>query len=214
MFYRTQMLSGLRVGELRALQWRDLDLDSDEPAIIPRAETTKSKRSDPIPLHRELADALRQMRPPFAQPTDRVFRTVPTLTTFKADLRRAEIPIADDQGRTLDRHALRTTFVTWLSSDAKADLRTAQRLARHTDVRLTLGTYTDVRLLDHHGAINRLPSLDPAPDRSQARATGTYGAAEDVVVLPVVPTSATSGQQRSRSLVDAGTHMIFAIRKQ
>jgi len=214
MFYRVQMLSGLRVGELRALQWRDVDLDSDRPAIIPRAETTKSKRSDPIPLQTELADALRQMRPAFAQPTDRIFRTVPTLTTFKADLARAGIPVADDQGRTLDRHALRTTFVTWLSSEAKADLRTAQRLARHTDPRLTLGSYTDVRLLDHHGAINRLPSLDPERDHSRARATGTHGRAEDLVVLPVVPSAATSGREPSHTVATPPSHSGAQVHKE
>jgi hypothetical protein len=75
-----------------------------------------------------LAEALADVKPPFAQPSDQVFKTAPALRTFKGgwynrdgkrkyqpgDLDRAGIPFEDDRGRTIDRHALRTTFISWL----------------------------------------------------------------------------------------------------
>jgi site-specific recombinase XerD len=76
-----------------------------------------------------------------------VFKTTPTLTTFREDCKRAKIDWrADYAGKSLDRHALRTTFVTWLSVSG-VEPRTAQQLARHTDISLTMQAYTDPRLL-------------------------------------------------------------------
>ena len=192
LFYTVQMWTGLRVSETTALEWRDLRLDGDAPFIKLRAGTTKAKRADEIDLHLEVAAALCNAKPPFARPTDRVFKTTPTLKTFKRDLERAGIPFEDDEGRTVDRHALRTTFVSWLGG-AGVDLRVAQRLARHTDPKLTAGTYQDVRLLDTRSAVAKLPSLQNETDGEQRRATGTDNATPEGVVLRVVPTSGFDG---------------------
>jgi len=74
------------------------------------------------------------------------------------DLKAAGIPKRDDRGRTVDVHALRTTFGTWLSTTGTAP-RTAQAAMRHSDMKLTMGVYTDPRLLDIRGAVEKLPSL-------------------------------------------------------
>ena len=58
------------------------------------------------------------------------------------DLKFAGIPKTDERGRTLDVHALRTTFGTLLSKGGVAP-RTAQAAMRHSDIRLTMQTYTD-----------------------------------------------------------------------
>jgi hypothetical protein len=81
----------------------------------------------------------------------------------------------DDRGRTLDVHALRTTFGTLLSKDGVAP-QTAQAAMRHSDIRLTMGVYTDPKLLDVRGALDALPSL-PLAGAHQAKATGTEGPA-------------------------------------
>ncbi len=47
------------------------------------------------------------------------------------------------------------------------------QLARHTDFRLTAGTYTDMRRIDTFGAVSCLPSYDPEPARQVALRTGT-----------------------------------------
>lgn len=197
LWYEVAMYTGLRVGEIQALRWADLDLGSDLPCIMLRAETTKARRADSVPLRRELADKLAAARPEDAEPTDRVFRAAPKRETFTRDCVRAGImaldsngsQIPDARGRTIDRHSLRTTFITWLSR-AGVSPRTAQLLARHTDIRLTMKAYTDPALLDAQGGIDALPDL-PTLDgdtRQVASATGTYGKQDTTgaVVLPVV----------------------------
>ena len=126
LFYAVQIWTGLRVGEATALEWRDLDLDGARPCIRLRAATTKAGRADVLPLHPDLVELLRSAKPAFAQPTASIFRGAPTLGTFKGkwygkgeerrhvrgDLDRAGIAFADDRDRTVDRHALRTTFIS------------------------------------------------------------------------------------------------------
>ena len=94
------------------------------------------------------------------------------------DLEAAGIPKHDDRGRSLDVHAVRTTFGTHLSM-AGVSLRTAQAAMRHCDPKLTANIYTDPRLLDVHGAVEALPMLSLTMTRQAApetmRATGTTG---------------------------------------
>ena len=54
----------------------------------------------------------------------------------------------------------------------------AQTLMRHSDIRLTLGTYTDPKLLDVAGALTALPTLTRSPAPQRMRATGTHGKAD------------------------------------
>ena len=109
-----RMLTDLRLGAVEALQWRDPRLDGQQQSIQPRASTAKAERADELPLHHDLAIELTAAMPPTAQPGDRVSRSVSALLTFKRDLQRADIPFEDDRGHTVDRHGLRTTFVSWL----------------------------------------------------------------------------------------------------
>jgi len=76
------------------------------------------------------------------------------------DLATAGIAKADEQGRTVDFHALRYTFATNLHRSGVSS-RIAQQLMRHTDPRLTANIYTDAQALDTAHAVNRLPRLGP-----------------------------------------------------
>jgi integrase len=96
--------TGLRRNEIRQLTWGDLHLDTIPARIALRAKTTKSKRADSLPVHPQLADELRAWRPAQAQPTDRVFGTVPSMKCLRADLALAEIPGKDEAGRYVDLH--------------------------------------------------------------------------------------------------------------
>jgi hypothetical protein len=83
----------------------------------------------------------------------------------------------DDRGRSLDVHALRTTFGTLLSKGGVAP-RTAQAAMRHSDIKLTMGVYTDLKLLDVRGALDTLPSLPLGGGQAEGeslQATGTEG---------------------------------------
>ena len=56
------------------------------------------------------------------------------------------IPLTDERGHRVDFHALRTTYITRLQR-AGVSPREAMELARHSDMRLTMKTYTDVAQL-------------------------------------------------------------------
>lgn len=183
LWYELAVLTGLRVGEIAALTWSNLDLNTLPARIRLTAAKTKSERADVLPLKHSLAEKLRALREPSkGKPTDPVFSTTPTRRSFLKDCEAAGIirvnprgrQIPDDRGRTIDLHALRTTFITWLSV-AETAPRTAQKLARHSTITLTMGTYTDDRLLDGASAIEKLPTLAPdeEPESIPMRATGT-----------------------------------------
>jgi integrase len=194
LFYAVQLWSGLRVAETKALAWLDIDLDGDRPCIRLRAATTKAKRGDVLPLHRDLAKMLAAARGDDDTP-GRVFATVPKLDTFKKDLGRAGIDVGDAQGRTVDRHACRTTFVSMLAACGVSD--SGQRaLARHADVSVT-GRYRDARLLDLWADVNQLPPIRWTEPQTEAlRATGTDG-------KKVVPKSAQLNGRSGPKLAQA-----------
>jgi integrase len=89
---------------------------------------------------------------------DLVFRVpIELVKILKRGLAQAGIPYRDAQGRTLDVHALRYTTATFLSR-AKVPPSAAQRIMRHSDIKLTLQVYTDVQQLDGAEAIEALPT--------------------------------------------------------
>src|SRR6476659_8520498 len=116
---------------------------------------------------------------PMRLPADTPLFDVPAglVRILDRDLKAAGIPKRDDRGRTVDVHAMRTTFGTLLSRTGTAP-RTAQAAMRHSDIKLTMGVYTDPRLLDVRGAVEKLPAL-PLPGgqngttQGAARLTGT-----------------------------------------
>jgi integrase len=81
---------------------------------------------------------------------------------LRADLRAAGVePVVD--GKVIDLHALRTTFITHLSLGG-VPLAVAQKLARHSDPRLTSNVYTSLNLAELQKAVQALPptGTDPA----------------------------------------------------
>ena len=68
------------------------------------------------------------------------------------------------------------SFGTLLSAGGVAP-RTAQAAMRHSSIDLTMNVYTDPRLLDVHGALDKLPNLPlgkpPHHEAQHAQATGT-----------------------------------------
>ena len=62
------------------------------------------------------------------------------------------------QGRTVDVHCLRHTFATLLARNGVSP-SIAQKLMRHSDIRLTMNTYTHLDLADTAGAVASLPAI-------------------------------------------------------
>ncbi len=189
--YAFHLWTGLRMSQAAGLEWRDLDLDQKRPSIRVRADVkgNKAKRAVELPLHPNLADALRDARPPFAQPTDRVFEATPTLRSLKGywretkkkgkvrqkgDLERAGIPFADDQGRTFDFHAMRKTFNSWLVAAGVSET-VRKQLMQHSPKSVTDRHYLDFGVVDLWGEIRKLPPIRLPAEAEAVRATGTDG---------------------------------------
>jgi hypothetical protein len=82
-------------------------------------------------------------------------------------------------------HALRHQFISMLAA-AGVRPKTAQELARHSDINLTMSRYTHVRLSDLSTAVESLPSLK-SPETQAA--TGTDGKADSLVtqIVTLIP---------------------------
>jgi hypothetical protein len=105
--------------------------------------------------------------------------------------------------------------VTFISGLAAAGVhpREAQALARHSDIKLTMQTYTDVRLLDLHRAVESAagdlgsvlaPMLAPKPVRTTDNASSrrmTEGAGDERGEQPRAAAASGSGaiSRRARS---------------
>ncbi len=104
------------------------------------------------------------------------------------DLVAAGIPKVDADGFVVHVHALRHSFGTHLSLAGVAP-RVAQKAMRHSNISLTMGAYTDARLLDTAQAVECLPSLPTADLEGQN--------VSRMVAPLVAPDPVKTGQNRS-----------------
>jgi len=158
--YRIAARTGIRRGELEEIERRDIHLETPLPFIVVRASISKNHKQAMQPLTPDAADALRELIPGDARPTDRVFKgLIPRMPRFRADLEAAGIPYIDAKGEYADFHSFRKTFGTMLTL-AGVGQRTVMELMRHSDMRLTAKTYTDAicsrcRMLSHYILLSR-----------------------------------------------------------
>ena len=144
LIYKTLILTGLRKGELAMLRWSDLHLEEPNPWLQVRAEIA---RSAALPIRSDLVDDLKVWKATVGG-EGRVFTVAAGIDRiFKRDLAAAKILAKDADGRVVDVRALRHTTASHLATAGVAP-RTAQALMRHSDIRLTLGTYSDPQMLD------------------------------------------------------------------
>ncbi len=173
--YLTALLTGLRRAELESLQWGDVMLEAGRSFVKARASTTKNHKVALIPLRKELATELRKIRPENASEAAPVFNgLMPSMLRFRTDLKKANIPYLDAQGRRADFHALRHTLATNLSR-LGVPLSVAMEVMRHSDPKLTLKTYTDASQLPTQSAIALLPIYGLAQEGVQAHAAAVSG---------------------------------------
>ena len=149
--------TGLRRSELGALIWAFLKLDAHPPHLHLPGEFTKNGEAAVLPLHPDVVTVLRERKAAGADDNDPVFPRMPRIERFCRDLKKAGIPYFDAQGRVADFHALRKTFDTHLQLNGALP-RVTMELMRHSDMRLTMKTYTDSALLPVAEAVNALPS--------------------------------------------------------
>jgi integrase len=225
--------TGYRRNEIGSVTRRSFDFDSETPTLTVAAGYSKHRRQDVIPLRADFAERIRtwleskaKLRPdqPLFNITDK--KTAEMIQKDMAAARKAWLKEATDErevavrekssfllhvdqnGFIVDFHALRKTFITNLTRSGVAP-KTAQLLARHSDINLTMNTYTMLGVHDQATAVEALPPIPmsvPQSQSVQAIATGTEGPVvpfdRPKMVPSVVPRGAQigAGDAASRSL--------------
>src|SRR5208283_546191 len=156
--YLSALNTGLRRAELAALQKGDCFLYGDNPYLKVRASTTKNNKAATIWLNEEVAAELKKLVVTGAGLDEAVFETIPDMDQFRKDLTAAGILYVDAQGRRADFHALRHTLATNLARCGVLP-RVAMEFMRHSEMRLTNKTYTDVAHLPLAEAAEMLPKF-------------------------------------------------------
>ena len=187
MMYVLAAWTGFRKGEIGSLVRRSLRLDDDPPTATVEACYSKRRRQDTQILHPEVVRQLKEwLATKKLGPNSPLFPIsgrVPGGTDRKAhkmierDLMAARdkwleeakseaekkqrlktdfLCYCNHDGLYADFHSMRHLFITSLER-AGISPRMAQTLARHSDIRLTLGLYTHVELHDQTAAIESLP---------------------------------------------------------
>jgi len=168
--------TGLRVSELLALKWEDVDFAAGEIRLsrgvvrqyIGRMKTEASRK--PIPLDAGLADVLTSWRGccPYNQDADFIFGSPdkdgkqpywPTAAMEKHV--RPAARLAGIQKR-IGWHTLRHTFGTLVKAEG-ADVATTQALLRHANVSITMDRYVQAVTPAKREAQSRVVKLIPFP---------------------------------------------------
>jgi integrase/recombinase XerD len=154
--YQTIFYFGLRREETRGLKWGDFKLEEAVLRIPPTI--AKNRKESFHAVCPDVVATLLKLRPAAAQANDYIFRgLVPRIPTLKRDLKAAGIKFVDARGCRADLHCLRVTFITELLRRG-VDLYTVMRLARHSDIRMTM-KYVDPARMQGAEKPNPLPSI-------------------------------------------------------
>ena len=202
MLYSVACGTGFRANELRSLTLQSFKLE--EPAIALSGTAAKNGKDVLQPIPMELADELKPwLAGRKAGPVFSMCNKGNVVRMLRDDMNHARIawlkatrpgverramrkgdflrPI-DADGRYADFHALRATYITMLAR-ANVPVKVLQTLARHSDPKLTLNTYSIMGISDMTAAVALLPNLNALPSaekgREELRATGTDNAGID-----------------------------------
>lgn len=131
--------TGLRLGELLALDWSDISLETciitvRRSAFGSQIVSPKSNRIRYVPLAPEVQRALQQIQ----RPNGLVFSRQPAIPVNEKVPRRAIIRTCEQAGlRRIGWHVLRHTFASQLVI-AGVNMKAVQELLGHSDIRVTM----------------------------------------------------------------------------
>jgi integrase len=176
-------VTGLRVSELLALQWGDIDFDSLEiflnrgvVQVIGDLKTEASRK--PLPLDPDLAQSLLAWRrmSPFNRGDDWIFAS-PEMRGKQPYgpeniLRRHIRPAAEQCGikKPIGWHTFRHSYATHLKANGE-DVKVVQESLRHANSRITLDTYTQALTPAKREAQTKVVKMI-LPERTQPAVAG------------------------------------------
>jgi integrase len=162
--YQIAGLSGLRRGELQKLERRDLSPTGKRPTWHLRAEITKGRRLDKVPMLPDVVPIVLPLWEAIDEPTGRLFPTWPRHQTLDQDIKRAKIKKIDSEGKCVDFHSLRYFFCTLLGRTLP--IQKVKVLMRHKNIRETADLYMNLCLEDVGEEIWTPPTLLPQKPNS------------------------------------------------
>jgi integrase len=144
---------GIRWSEIRKVRWTQVNLAGGWIRLP--ASMTKNRKEAFVPIPPTVLKALKTV--PARERMNEVCPHPPRLPTFVKDAKAARLTLKTEAG-SIHRRSLRKTFITHLAL-AGVDLRTAQRLARHSRPELTSNIYTDPHLLNMEDAMDKISKI-------------------------------------------------------
>jgi integrase len=169
------VLTGLRIGELLALRWGNVDLDARILRVMEtvydghfdKPKTKRGKRT--IPIGAETADVFAALRPSFANPTRLVFARSDGRPLDRWNLLRKHLkPAAKKSGlSSVTWHLLRHSHATMLDV-VGTPIGTMQSLLGHSAPEITREIYLHAIPEEQRRAVNSVeklifgPKLDPS----------------------------------------------------
>jgi integrase len=195
--YATAAGTGFRVSELASLTPSSFDLDAAPPVVCVEAAYSKNRKEAIQPIATDLARVLRDYlngKPADSSVwpgtwTEKAAKMLRSdlqagrsawLETFQPKAQREQMAQSDfliyrdGSDRVIDFHAFRHTYISRLIQSG-ASPKTAQTLARHSTVTLTLGRYAHAGLFDLTAAVEALPSIIPMDRPRQGFALAATG---------------------------------------
>lgn len=177
--FLTLLGTGLRIGELLALEWNDIDFNRGAISVrrtlsrtksglkLELPKTEKSKASIPVPEtvllalqeHRKVQKVIIMANRGQYKNAALVFPTDVGTYMIPRNFQRHYYSLLKKAGIShVKLHALRHTFATRLLEQGE-NLRVVQELLRHTDIRTTANLYTHVMPKLKHRAAHKMDLL-------------------------------------------------------
>lgn len=165
MLYIVAVNTGLRASELASLTPESFELDGEHPMVRCQGGYTKNGAEAVLPLRRDVVEMLTDWLAdkPEGQSvwSGKWASQRHGAEMIRIDLTAAHVDYEDTQGRVVDFHALRHTFISNLAR-AGVHPRSAQILARHSTIDLTMNVYTHINMSDLADDIESLPTVAEA----------------------------------------------------
>ena len=156
-------LTGLRRKELLNLTWDAINLSANNASVKVKASIAKNGKEaeQPVPaILVSVLTALKAHTKPKAN--DRVFvsfgKWINTAELIREDLTVAGIELTDREGNAICFASLRNSYISFLAN-SQTPAKVVQKLARHSDPRLTFNTYARTFEEAEQKAMNFLPNF-------------------------------------------------------
>ncbi len=216
LMYLLVVYTGLRASEVASLTPASFHLDADPPTVTVEADYSKHRTKDVLPLRPDLVEELRRWLATRSAGTrcwpgtwversarmlrrDLAVARANWIKFGRTDAKRKErsksdlLRDVDSAGRIVDFHALRHTFISSLARSG-VHPKTAQALARHSTITLTMDCYTHVALTEMSAALKQIPDVPKLP--TQTGAKGDQRNPELAVKLTVTPANSCQSVAR------------------